>query len=688
MGYRSAFVSRLASRARAACLAAAPLVCVALSSPAGAQAFNQFIAFGDSTLDSGWYYTHLHDTNPSLEALYKASQAIGGGIPTTFGGPMNSQVLASLFGLTAIPVGEPGGTNYAAGGASNITYSNYSTPAPNTVSQTQSYLASNGGAANPNALYLISSGGNDINQAICPNGVCAGNAAQLATASAADLVAAIAQLHAAGARYFVVAIDYGAAPGSDKSSAVTQTFSAYNQALYGGLAADGINFVPVSGKVIASAVGYNSALFGITNTQPGSTVTHQGGACVNPNPGNGTGGTIAAAWSPYCTTLVAPNAQQTYLFADNEHYSAAGQLIEGDYAYSLIVAPEEMSYLAEAPVKTRTAVVDSIEQQMMISGRNRAVGTFNSWISGDISSLRMGTSDNGFPSDPGTPGMVTVGADYLLFPNWLVGGAVSVGTTTQSFSLGGNFRQDEYAVSGYAAYVGRPLWFDVIASYGGLHDDTNRVVPIGVTTVSNTGSTDGQNASFAAEIGYNLTTGLGGGWAPSPLLTKAPLAPASFNLTYGPVAGILVQHIDVNGFAESDPFAGDGSGGFTALTFAGQVRNSAVTELGVQAGLDVGLWHPYGKLVWNHELDSNNNRVVTAFEPEIAFAPGFSMPAVSFGQDWGSAIVGTTYNLGRGMTAYASFNSEFGQNEVTYYGGQIGLNVALGAPPPAPIVTK
>jgi outer membrane lipase/esterase len=117
------------------------------------------------------------------------------------------------------------------------------------------------------------------------------------------------------------------------------------------------------------------------------------------------------------------------------------------------------------------------------------------------------------------------------------------------------------------------------------------------------------------------------------------------------------------------------------------VRNSAVTELGVQAGVDVGLWHPYGKLVWNHELDSDN-RAVTAFEPEIAFAPGFSMPAVNFGQDWGSAIVGTTYNLGHGMTAYASFNSEFGQSEATYYGGQIGLNVALGAPPPTPLVTK
>jgi outer membrane lipase/esterase len=660
-------------------------------SPAQAQSFNQFIGFGDSTIDSGWFLTHQISTNATVESLYQASAAIGGGIPTTPGGPMNSQLLAGSFGLTAIPFGEPGGSNVAASGATNISYPDDSTLAPTTVSQIQGYLALSNGAANPNALYLISSGGNDISKAICPDTVCAPiggvSPTQLAINSANDLAAAIAQLSAAGARYIVVPIDLGNKTPQDPSfnpnSTEAQIKTTYNQTLYASLVADGVNFIPASGKVVADAVGYNPALFGITNVDAGSTVTHQGGACVNPNPA-----LIPNSWALYCTTLVAPNAQQTYLFADDEHYTAAGQLIEADYIYSLIVAPEEMSYLAEVPVKTRTTMVDSIEQQIMISGRNRAVGTFNSWITGDVSALSLGTSYNGFPSDPGTPGAVTVGADYLLFPNWLVGGAVSVGTTTQSFSLGGNFRQNEYALSGYAAYVGKPLWFDAVASYGGLHDDTNRVVPIGVTTISNTGSTNGQNASFAAEVGYNFAIGLGGGgWTPSPMLTKAPLAPAPFTLTYGPVAGIIVQHIDINGFAESDPFGGDASGGFTALTFAGQMRNSAVTELGVQAGVDVGLWHPYGKLVWNHELDSDN-RVVTAFEPEIAFAPGFSMPAVNFGQDWGSAIVGTTYNLGHGMTAYASFNSEFGQSEATYYGGQIGLNVALGAPPPTPLVTK
>lgn len=647
--------------------------------PASAQTFSQFIAFGDSTLDSGWYYTHTHDSDPTLEALYNASKALGGGIPTTVGGPMNTQVLASLFGLSAVPVGEPGGTNYAAGGASNITYANYNTPAPNTVSQVQSYLTGTGGVANPNALYMISSGGNDINQAICPAGVCAANATQLAQASAADLAAAIAQLHAAGARYFVVAIDYGAAPGGGNiASATAQTFGTYNQSLYGDLAAAGINFIPVSGKAIANAVAFDPSLFGITNYTPGSLVTHQGGACVNPNPGNGTGGTIAAAWSSYCTTLVTPNAEQTYLFADNEHYSAAGQKIEADYAYSLIVAPSEISYLAEVPVTTRTAVVNSILNQIPISQNQRAVGSYNSWISGDLSSLSMSNSSPGFPADPGTPGMVTVGVDYLAANSWLFGGAFSVGTTTQSFSLGGNFRQNEFALSGYAAYAGGPLWFDAIATYGGLHYDVDRIVPIGIATIANTGSTSGNNISFATEIGYNFTNAVA--------LPDTPTT-GGLAITHGPVAGIVLQRIYVDGFAESDPFSSDGSGGFTALSYAGQLRNSAVTELGYQASTTIGRWHPFAKLVWNHEWASTD-RLVTATEPEIAFAPSFALPAVTFGQDWGTATLGTTASLGRGMTAYASFSGEFGQNNVVTYGGQIGLNVALNAPAASATATR
>jgi outer membrane lipase/esterase len=674
---------------------------------AQAQNFNQFYGFGDSTIDSGWWQayfaTHTTNGNQNESNLIKNAIANGtNGAPVGAGNLNNSQILSSLFGLTAIPADQTGGTNYAIAGAVDaatgangnignlnnstvVNATNTNTGLPSTVQQIANYLNANGGRANPNALYLISSGGNDTTFANDAFATTAQKDAYV-TAQAQNLAAAITGLQAAGAQYIVVHA-IGISPTSTLNALQTQV-------LWSQLAANGVRFIPSDVPAVVAAAQFNPALFGFSpsTVSPGTVGTGTDSACVTQTGA----GASTSGWAQWCANTTTPssnyaylrssNSEFTSLYADNEHLSAAGQIMEADYDYSLITAPSEMSYLAEAPVKTRTALVDTIFQQIPISERQRAVGTFNAWVSGDVSSLTMGNSFPGFPSDPGTPGMVTVGADYLWIPDWLVGGAASVGTTTQSFSLGGNFRQNEYALSGYAAFVGHPLWFDMIASYGGIHYNTDRIVPIGIATIANTGSTNGENASFAAEIGYNFSTGFGSGGASSPMPTKAPPPmPNGWSITYGPVGGILLQKVDVNGFTEADAFGGDATGGFTALSFAGQVRDSAVTELGYQASTTIGMWQPYAKLVWNHELVSSN-RQVTAFLTTIA-APGFSMPAVILGSDWGTATLGTSVALRPGVTAYASFNSEFAQSEATYYGGQIGLNFALGAPP-APIATK
>lgn len=673
---------------------------------AQAQNFNQFYGFGDSSIDSGWWqaYFATHTTNGNQNESNLIINALANG---TNGAPVgannlsNSQILSSLFGLTAIPANQSGGTNYAIPGALDaataangnignldnstvVNPTNTNTGLPSTAQQITNYLNANGGRANSNALYLISSGGNDSTFANDAFGTLAQKEAYV-TAQAQNLAAAITGLQAAGAQYIVVHY-VGISSTSTLNGLQTQV-------LWSQLAANGVRFIPSDVPAVVAAAQFNPTLFGFTSStvSPGIVGSATDSACVTQlGAGPNTSG-----WAQWCANTTIPssnyaylrssNSEFTSLYADNEHLSAAGQIMEADYDYSLITAPSEISYLAEAPVKTRTALVETIFQQIAISEHNRAVGTFNAWISGDISSLTMGNSFPGFPTDPGTPGMVTVGTDYLWLPDWLVGGAMSVGTTTQSFSLGGNFRQNEYALSVYAAYVGHPLWFDMIASYGGIHYNTDRVVPIGIAAISNTGSTNGQNASFAAEIGYNFTNSFGVGWAPSPMPTKAPPESSGWSISHGPVGGILLQRVDVNGFTETDRFTGDATGGFTALSFAGQTRDSAVTELGYQASTTIGMWQPYAKLVWNHELVSSN-RLVTASLTTIA-APSFSLPAVILGSDWGTATLGTSVALRPGVTAYASFNSEFAQNETTFYGGQIGLNFALGGPP-APIATK
>jgi outer membrane lipase/esterase len=652
---------RITLVAGAACLLSAPF--------AHGQSFNQVNVFGDSTVDSG-YYKIL--SNPGGSATYNsywtAAVAAGAGAPTTNPGPMNSQILASYFGLSALPA-DQGGTDYATSGAKNVTVNDAQTggfaAAIPTTTQISNYLAANDGRANPNALYLISSGGNDVSYALGQTGLgpFPANPSAYVISAASDLASSIASLQAAGARYIIVPdLPYSFPTGASNANE-RQIRLLYVQTLWSSLSADGVQFIPADLNAFRLAVASNPAEFGFISIS--NAVGHT--ACTDP-------AGVTTAWALLCSAnpsapshLVAPNAEQTYLFADDQHYTTAGQKIEADYYYSLLTAPGEISYLAEVPVKTRAVVISAIDNQIPISLGQP--GPYHAWVSGDVSWLKINNPDTGFPDDPGTPVSATTGFDFRIAPNWLLGAALSGGRTMQSFSLGGGFTLDEFAVSTYAAYRDSRLWGNAIASAGGLFFDGNRQVPIGITTQSNTSSTKGSNYSLMLETGYDFTSLL----ALVPPVMPVKAAPA-VALTHGPVVGVTLQQVRVDGFTETDQFAS--IGGFTALSFLAQTRDSAVTELGYQASADIGLWHPFGKLVWNHEL-VDPNRDVTAFLTSASFAPGYSLPAVVLGTDWGTATVGASVKLSPNVTGVVSFVSQFAQQSVTTYGGQVGINAAF-----------
>ena len=656
-------------------LAAAALL---LSNPlAEAQNFNQFIAFGDSTTDTGWF-AHASTGIPFVDSLIANSLAQGGNAHFTGPGLGNAQILAGYFGLSANPANTPGGTNYAIGGALDDSalgpgvenLFDFVTVQPNpslpsTATQIQKYLASLNGHANPNALYLVGSGGNDATAAglLWPTPTAAANAFLLQEAGA--LVNSLAQLQAAGGRYIVVTNEYVPPSAGAIEVAYGKTLLG---ATWGGLAAAGVKFVPADTLSVVAVVEKAPLMFGIT--APISS-----NACIKPagylfDSGYGFLCAPTTTPSPNYGYLVSADATQTHLFMDATHLTQAGQVIVADYIYSLLAAPSEISYLAEAPVKTRATMLNTIDNQIAVSLSQP--GIYHGWVSGDVSWLKMTSPYSGFPDDPGTPVAAVAGFDFRVTPNWLLGVAFSVGGTRQTFSLGGDYKLREYTVSGYAAYLNGPFWGNIVATAGSLRYDTNRQVPIGITIQPNNGSTSGSNPSLFLETGYNFTTPLG--YTYLPYLSKSRAAGTAFNLVHGPVAGITLQRVRVNGFQESDAFAA--LGGFTALAFAAQTRKSAVTELGYKASMNIGYWQPFAKLVWNHELDRNTDREVTAFLTTNTIAPGYSLPAVYFGENWGTASIGTGLKLAQNVTGYAAFNSQFAEDNVTIYGGQVGVNVA------------
>jgi outer membrane lipase/esterase len=131
--------------------------------------------------------------------------------------------------------------------------------------------------------------------------------------------------------------------------------------------------------------------------------------------------------------------------------------------------------------------------------------------------------------------------------------------------------------------------------------------------------------------------------------------------------GLTLQRVFVNDFTET--------GSVTSLGFGSQIRDSVVSALGYRATIDMGPWQPFAQAAWNHEF-ANTDREVTAYLTTIT-APGYSLPAVILGKDWGSASLGTKWKLGNGVTALGVVIAEFGQRDAATYGGQIGLNVAF-----------
>jgi len=619
-----------------------------------AQAFDSFFAFGDSTVDSGWYRNLPPPQDPgSGEADFNTDFAAnleptdnGIGKPTNSPGPMESEALAAHFDLAAAPANEPGGsgTNYATSGARNSQTNGPGdglfTSAIPTIEQITNYLAANGGRADSNGLYLISSGGNDVSFAANKIPVASDQDAYVIGA-ANDLIngttvpnawTGIAGLSAAGAKVIVVPNEYQSFSGDPT---VNSLRALYTDTLWDGMASEGVNFIPADINGVRLAIAADPSAFGFTYVTTANT------ACTKPlDP------TITTAWSLLCSptsTISNPVANpNAYLFADDQHLSAAGQQINADYFYSLVVAPSEISTLATTALETRDIQTAAIEDQMLVARHGQQ--DFVVWTTGDLSKLDF-DEGRGFASTAGAPGAVTVGADLKISNGWRVGGAVSVDTQSPGFDLGGGFTQNEVAATAYADFASGPFWLDLTSTYGWLNDKSDRVVPIGITLQSNTGNTNGSDASVALSTGFNFAAG---------------------PVTQGPLVGMDVQQAHLDGFTEQ--------GSFTSLAFGEQNRESAIGELGYRADIAMGALDPFIQASWDHEFASNGE-VTAALTTTVA--PSYVMPGVPLGNDWLAISFGTTARFSASLTGLVALSGDVGRNGVTTYGGDVGLSAGF-----------
>ncbi len=586
---------------------------------AEAVTFNGVYVFGDSLADAGIYRPVL------LAAGVPAATAATLGRFTTNPGPVWSELVSSYYGGNPNPSNAGGGI-YAQGGA-RVASTSTSTPTgfpqrPVTTQITE-YLASTGGTANPNALYAIWAGGNDLLQA-----------GAAGVASANDVAAQSARLRAAGARYIAVfgLPNLGLTPGARAGGAAaialqTQASAGFNITLFNALAGTGQRVIPVDVFTMLNEVAGNAAAFGFTNIT---------GTACGPFPPFAPAGTNAQ----FCTTgtLVAGATPTNYLFADNLHPTTGGHAIIADFVKSLIDGPNAYSTMAEVPLATRAAHVRTLDAGLR-TGMTAAVGKVSAFAAGD-----GGKSDislNGFsPATDSKNRSATAGVTFRASDTFT--GGVAIGKTTADANMGGlgKFSTNESVLSAFGSVKGDALYLNFTASVAGIKfNNIQRNVKLGQVLRVNTASTKGTNASANVSVGYDFPLG---------------------KMTVGPFLSYTTQSVTVDGFTENagaTPLSTD-------LKISEQNRSSQVSGIGARASFDLGQWTPFARVSFEQE-NKRGERLVTASPVTITQNISYDIPGYRPGKSWGLATVGVRGNLSDRISASLIYSGTFSRTNVS-----------------------
>ncbi len=546
--------------------------------------YSQTVFFGDSLTDAGFFRPLLPLTVRPVTGQF-----------TTNPGLVWSQHVADFYGTRADPNGNgQTGTNYAAGGARvGVNSTGALGPIPSLATQTNNYLTANGGRADSRALYTVWGGANDL-FAITSGGAPAGPTIASAVASQIGIVG---QLTNAGARYIIVPTipDLGVAPafraqGAAAQAAATTLSTNYNTALFNGLASNNLRVIPVDTFTLIREIVASPTTYGFTN--------FTGTACQPQITAN------SLTCNP--TSLITPDAPETYVFADGVHPTTGAHRLLGQYVISTLEAPRQIAVLPHSAAITGRARAERVAAHL--GGKPEGDGT-RWWtdVRGDIQRY-----DNGKTYDGVSPA-ITGGVDWTR-GNLVFGAYGGFGFGGGDFGhRGGDFDQDEISLGGFIGWYGERAWVNGQLGYTQLRYDVNREIHLGTATRTHSGSPDGDN----------LTVGLSAGW--------------SFEhgaLTHGPVVSVLSQRIDVDGYAEDQPTQS------TSLAYPDQNYDSLIGSAGWQASYKINEHlAPYARLTYDHEFEDADAEAF-ARSQSIAGSLPYAVPGLNFDDSYATVQFG------------------------------------------------
>ncbi len=573
--------------------------------PAFAQsAYSDTIFFGDSLTDSGHFRPAL------IQAVGPNGAAVGRF--TTNPGPVWAEFLAQFYGTGAVSANQ-GGTNFAVGGArTGVNTAGALGPIPSLTTQLGSYLSSRGGVADPNALYTVWGGANDLFAV-------AGGAPAAPTIGAAvtSQVTVIGALQQAGARYILVPTipDLGKTPqflsqGAAGSAGGTQLSVNYNSALFGALNSAGLRVIPLDTFNLIREISAAPSLFGFTNV---------------------TGTACGAVSSLTCTSgnFVVPNAAETYAFADGVHPTTGAHRIIGQYAVSVLEAPRQIALLPQSATIIGRARAERIAGHVGAKPDSDGMSWWGN-LRGDSQRFLDGDAYRGV-----TPAGL-FGVDRST-GNLVIGGYGGFGSG--KLKLGrdsGEFRQSDATLGGFVGWYGDRAWVSGQLSYTWLDYDIDRDVVLGAATRRHSGSTEGTNLSAGISAGYEFGEG---------------------SVRHGPVVSLLSQTIEVDGYSE-DNFSS------TAMNYQDQDVDSLIASAGWQSNFALSdSVRGYVRATYDRELEKPSGQAFAQLQTMPDLQP-YAVPGLNPERGYTTVMVGARTKA-FGLDADIGLTSTVGKRAAT-----------------------
>ncbi|MGY4256641.1 outer membrane lipase/esterase [Bradyrhizobium sp. USDA 4516] len=242
----------------------------------------------------------------------------------------------------------------------------------------------------------------------------------------------------------------------------------------------------------------------------------------------------------------------------------------------------------------------------------------------------------------------TVGIEYLMRPDWKLGGVFSYMQPNVNFATqNAHLKMDALQFGGYSSYTARNWFADALVAYSRQIIHTDRA---GIIDTIN-GSTNADLFTIAAKAGY--------------LFDVAPLR-------VGPIGGLSYTHASIGGYTET---------GDVLLTQIVNAQNidsltgSAGIQLRMPFTMTGALYSPYVNVTAEHDF-LGDGRIITTAQSTTLLLPVMT-PVNATNQTYGKVVTGIAGRLWGNVSGQINAYSTFARNDGNFYGVNGGIKVAF-----------